>query len=829
MRYRILASFQGAPYEAGVGPTESDVVLFAACPPPEALKFEPATGHWRKRVSRDQVQTLYESRPVGMFRGERCIVLDDLSDRLHIVYLGHDAVRAAQLGYWEVDRGVFELITPRHEVTDIVEQRLPLPIRSDSGHHSRPGAVPSERPDDYGAAGGNGLPYVGGDSQLFGYGGGHDEFSTGPQPFGRSASLGGLPPSTSQDLPIAGLSRSEPTVARSADQSNVAIPPVPEPPLPLEAEALRAASSAARRGQKSSQSRQAHDTKVVRQPQPPVVPQVPAAPVPPPQPATQAQAAQAQAAQAQAAPAQAAQAQAGPALAAQAQAPAKPVEAAIAPAEATLAPPQTAEVSQPPAAPVPAAAMLTKAAMLSHAAATAARLAAAPITAQSAARSAAPNKQPDLAASPAAGSAEPSQATEQRAGVVTGAGPTPPRLTLAEPASLPAEPAPLPAEPAQPSPERVGVPAIAEATPPAGLMTDAAAQVDQPATAQVVSSEPAAASDSAATSQPTATSEPVVASEPVEASQTVVAGEPVDAQAYDAVVPSALFSPATAAETPHVAVQAPAAPQLSGQDRPTSPELSGPASDAAAEPPPVPPADAPGVSPQVSHDYADGTASAPLSGISEPPSVAYPPASAVPSWMPHGPVQPQHGFDVPPPVQPMHDVAGHDAYYAPYVTSEPMPRNGTATANGNAAPPDFGLTAPTPTPQPGFMPPAMFPPEPGPLGATDETSEPTGQAQADPGTTTRRRRSTKRRLPTQKIFSDLATQAAIPAAAYAIGEEVDGAMCLVRTDEGFEVFNAAGGSRHEVRVFQDEESAYFYLFGVLVAESVRTGALVPRN
>jgi len=78
MRYRLLASYQGAPYEAGVGPTDADVVLFAACPPPEELGFEPATGHWRKQVHLPDVQTLHESRPVGIFRGERCIVLDDL-------------------------------------------------------------------------------------------------------------------------------------------------------------------------------------------------------------------------------------------------------------------------------------------------------------------------------------------------------------------------------------------------------------------------------------------------------------------------------------------------------------------------------------------------------------------------------------------------------------------------------------------------------------------------------------------------------------------------------------------------------------------------------
>jgi len=53
-------------------------------------------------------------------------------------------------------------------------------------------------------------------------------------------------------------------------------------------------------------------------------------------------------------------------------------------------------------------------------------------------------------------------------------------------------------------------------------------------------------------------------------------------------------------------------------------------------------------------------------------------------------------------------------------------------------------------------------------------------------------------------------------------------MCLIKTSDGFEVFNSLGGARHEVRVFNDEESAYFYLFGVLVADAVRTGLLAPR-
>jgi hypothetical protein len=38
---------------------------------------------------------------------------------------------------------------------------------------------------------------------------------------------------------------------------------------------------------------------------------------------------------------------------------------------------------------------------------------------------------------------------------------------------------------------------------------------------------------------------------------------------------------------------------------------------------------------------------------------------------------------------------------------------------------------------------------------------------------------------------------------------------------------AIDGARHEARSFTDEEAAYFYLFGVLAAEAVRNGALLP--
>src|SRR6266581_1494450 len=61
----------------------------------------------------------------------------------------------------------------------------------------------------------------------------------------------------------------------------------------------------------------------------------------------------------------------------------------------------------------------------------------------------------------------------------------------------------------------------------------------------------------------------------------------------------------------------------------------------------------------------------------------------------------------------------------------------------------------------------------------------------------------------------------------AVDEEVPGAMCLVKADGGFEVFSRTDDAQLDVRFFEDEEAAYFYLFGVLAAEAVRSGRLQP--
>ncbi|HYY18470.1 MAG TPA: hypothetical protein VE864_06480, partial [Streptosporangiaceae bacterium] len=89
-----------------------------------------------------------------------------------------------------------------------------------------------------------------------------------------------------------------------------------------------------------------------------------------------------------------------------------------------------------------------------------------------------------------------------------------------------------------------------------------------------------------------------------------------------------------------------------------------------------------------------------------------------------------------------------------------------------------------------------------------------------------RRAGRRDRVP-QSVFAELLSLAAIPHAAYAVDEEIPGAMCLVKADGGFEVFGRTDDARLDVRFFEDEEAAYFYLFGVLAAEAVRSGRLRP--
>jgi hypothetical protein len=524
MRYRLLATYRGAPYEAGVGPEQTGVVLFAACPPPEDLGFEPATGHWRKEVARDDVHALYESRPVGIFGGERCVVLDDLTDRLHIAYLGHDAFRAEQLGYWEVDRGVFELITPRQEVTEIVEQRISV-------------AVP-------------------------------DQITRLPDVLSGPAFL---------------------TSGRTSQPAD------DEHPLPLEAQAMRAA----RKAKKS-------------QPESP------------------------------------------------------------------------------------------------------ARL------------------------------SEPSSTMGVHADNVRSVPSWSPQAVTPHPA------------------------------------------VGQPAAEQTGGQRPTQVPDHA---------------------------DPDGASAGGSVVTGGFVAGVSPAVAPTAA---------NGQNQPAgagTPE--GPFIGSAPVPQPGP--SLPGAA-QVNgthHGQANAQVLRPSPGL--PRDQLERPVTAMAAGSPPGVAGPAAGSSP----------SGADAR----VAAEPQVAGTRVTSHASSPPASVGeVAAAAATPGVGVAVADHVHPMPYPAAgalearladaAADPSSKPAEAGESEP--MPRRRRASRRRQPTQRIFSELAAQAGILPGAYAINDDVEGAMCLVRTGEGFEVFNSLAGARHEVRLFQDEESAYFYLFGLLAAEAVRTGALRPR-
>jgi hypothetical protein len=147
MRYRLMATYLGVPYHAGLGPDGNEATLFSPGPPPDELSFTAAGGHWRKQVNVTDLDALWQSRLVGEYRGEPCLVLDDLGDRLHIVYLGRDSVRARQLGYWEIDREVFEVVAARQDITGLTEERVEYPLASAMFPPSNRDPVARARPE----------------------------------------------------------------------------------------------------------------------------------------------------------------------------------------------------------------------------------------------------------------------------------------------------------------------------------------------------------------------------------------------------------------------------------------------------------------------------------------------------------------------------------------------------------------------------------------------------------------------------------------------------------------------------------------------------------
>jgi hypothetical protein len=159
---------------------------------------------------------------------------------------------------------------------------------------------------------------------------------------------------------------------------------------------------------------------------------------------------------------------------------------------------------------------------------------------------------------------------------------------------------------------------------------------------------------------------------------------------------------------------------------------------------------------------------------------------------------------------------------------QPAPVN--APVNGRGIPPRLAITSARPAvPQPApVMPVEMAYDDPPLARETAAMSRAHGNS-VGRHTNAGRRSGRRNRVTAQAVFSQLLEQASIPQSAYAIDAEVDGAMCLVQSRGGYEVFSSADRVRHEVRFFEDEEAAYFYLFGILAAEAIRNGQLGPQQ
>jgi hypothetical protein len=155
-----MATYLGVPYHAGLGPDGNEATLFSPGPPPDELGFTPAGGHWRKQVNVTELGALWQSRVVGEYRGEPCLVLDDLGDRLHIAYQGRDSARARQLGYWEIDREVFEVVVTRQEINGLTEERVEYPLDAAIVPASNRDPVAQVRPEAPGR--GPGVPQAAG-------------------------------------------------------------------------------------------------------------------------------------------------------------------------------------------------------------------------------------------------------------------------------------------------------------------------------------------------------------------------------------------------------------------------------------------------------------------------------------------------------------------------------------------------------------------------------------------------------------------------------------------------------------------------------------------
>ena len=97
--------------------------------PTEGFEKVGGSGKFRRLVPESELTALFELKTFGLWKGERCRVLTTQEDgSLHLAWTKSNQARAAELGFQSIERGVFETVVPRSEVTDLRQERTEIPL-----------------------------------------------------------------------------------------------------------------------------------------------------------------------------------------------------------------------------------------------------------------------------------------------------------------------------------------------------------------------------------------------------------------------------------------------------------------------------------------------------------------------------------------------------------------------------------------------------------------------------------------------------------------------------------------------------------------------------
>lgn len=123
----VYAQVQGETFAADVLPDGTVVVVSAD--ERTGMQSSP-TGIWWRELAAGEVEQAYSMRLRGEWNGAPVQVVNveptGSSDVAHVVYLGHDAHAATELGFAKTEIGVYEQAVDYRELSNLAESRIAL-------------------------------------------------------------------------------------------------------------------------------------------------------------------------------------------------------------------------------------------------------------------------------------------------------------------------------------------------------------------------------------------------------------------------------------------------------------------------------------------------------------------------------------------------------------------------------------------------------------------------------------------------------------------------------------------------------------------------------